>query len=70
MKKPALVPDWKKSPKWFSIHIQAITAGIATVQAAFSTYAQPLMSPAAFAVTMIAFAIVGVAARLIDQPNA
>lgn len=70
MQKPSLVPDWKNAPKWFSIHVQAITAGIATVQAAFSTYAQPIMSPTAFATTMICFAVLGAVARLINQQNA
>lgn len=64
-----LVPDWKQSWKWLSIHISTIIIALNGLQAA-SYNLFGILSSQQIGVINASLAIMVVIARLIDQPHA
>lgn len=67
MKKPELVPDWKRAWRWLSVHALAITGALPGIWLSLPADWRAAVPAGWLAVATLVTAAVGVYGRLIDQ---
>lgn len=67
MKKPELVPDWKRAWRWLSVHALAITGALPGIWISLPADWRAAVPAGWLAVVTLITASMGVYGRLIDQ---